>query len=153
MEDATERFTIYFGLWAGNLLRGELRFAREVAETFLREAERGARTTECGVGRRLLGTTYFWQGDFIEARGNLVEALSTYDPERDREVILRFVGATDALARAYLANTKWQLGEVGPARALIEEAVVHASETGHGSYWNAASRAASRRSRRRCSSR
>ena len=35
------------------------------------------------------------------------------------------------LARAYLAITKWQLGEVGPARALIEEAVAHAIETGH----------------------
>ena len=33
------------------------------------------------------------------------------------------------MARAHLANTKWQLGEVGPARALIEEAVAHAIET------------------------
>jgi hypothetical protein len=32
-----ERFTIYFGLWLGNMVRGELRFAREIAETFLRE--------------------------------------------------------------------------------------------------------------------
>ena len=38
---------------------------------------------------------------------------------------------TGAIARAYLANTKWQLGEVGPARALVEEAVAHAIETGH----------------------
>jgi predicted ATPase len=54
IEDATERVTIYVGLWLGNLLRGELRVAREIAETFLLEAERGARTTECGVGRRLV---------------------------------------------------------------------------------------------------
>src|SRR6516162_7828508 len=38
---------------------------------------------------------------------------------------------TGAAARARLAHTKWQLGEVGPARALIEEAVAHAIETGH----------------------
>jgi predicted ATPase len=38
---------------------------------------------------------------------------------------------TGAAARASLATTKWQLGEVGPARALIEEAVAHAIETGH----------------------
>src|SRR5262249_15046779 len=50
IDDPTERFTIYFGLWVGNLQRGELRLAREIAETFLREAERGARTTECGFG-------------------------------------------------------------------------------------------------------
>jgi predicted ATPase len=133
IDNPTERFAIYQGLWAGNIVRAELRLAREIAETFMREAERGARTTECGFGRRLLGMTCLWQGDFIEAQSNLVEALSIYDPERDREARFRFGPAADtgAVARAYLANTKWQLGEVGPAQALIEEAVAHAIETGH----------------------
>jgi predicted ATPase len=111
-------------------VRGELGLAREIAETFLREAERAARTTECGFGR-LLGTACLFQGDFIEAQANLVEALSIYDPERDREASFRFGQDTGAIARAYLAHTKWLLGEVGPARALIEEAVAHATETGH----------------------
>jgi hypothetical protein len=131
IDNATERFTIYYGLWIGNLLRGELGFAREIAETFLHEAERGARMTECGYGRGLLGQTCLFQGDFIEARANLVEALSIYDPERDRDARLRFGRDTGVTARAYLAITKWQLGEVGPARALIEEAGKHALETGH----------------------
>jgi hypothetical protein len=55
IDNPTERFTTYYGLWVGKMLRGELRLAREIAETFLREAERGARTTERGFGRRLLG--------------------------------------------------------------------------------------------------
>jgi predicted ATPase len=131
IDDATERFTIYFGLWLGNLVRGELRLAREIAETFLREAEHGARRTECGVGRRLLGITCLTQGDFVEAEANFVEALSIYDPERDREAAFRFGPDTGSAARAYLAITKWQFGEVGPARALIEESVAHAIETGH----------------------
>jgi predicted ATPase len=131
IEDATERFTIYYGLISGNIARGELRFAREIVETSLSEAERGARTTECGYGRGLLGLTCLFQGDFIEAESNLVEALGIYDPERDREAMFRFGTDTGAVARAYLANTKWQLGEVGPARALIEEAVAHATDTGH----------------------
>jgi len=112
-------------------VRGELGFAREIAETFLHEAEREARTTECGVGRRLLGRTCLWQGDFIEAQANFVAALSIYDPERDREAMFRFGQDTGAAARAYLAITKWQIGEVGAAQALIDEAVAHASETGH----------------------
>jgi class 3 adenylate cyclase/predicted ATPase len=131
LEEATERFIIYYGLWVGNIVRGELGFARKVAETFLREAERGARTTECGVGHRLLGHTCLRQGDFIEAQSNLIEALSIYDPERDREASFRFSHDTAAAARPCLAMTKWQLGEVGPAQALIEEAVAHAIETGH----------------------
>ena len=112
-------------------MRGELGFAREIAETFLHEAEREARTTECGIGRRLLGRTCLWQSDFIEAQANLVAALSIYDPERDREARFRFGPDLGVGARAYLAITKWQLGEVGPARALIEEAVAYALETGH----------------------
>src|SRR5262249_22677480 len=74
IDNATERFTIYYGLWIGHMMRGELGFAREIAETFLREAERGPRTTEYGVGRRLLGHTCVRQGDFIAAQSNLVEA-------------------------------------------------------------------------------
>jgi tetratricopeptide (TPR) repeat protein len=131
IDNPTERFTIYFGLWVGNMMRGELGFAREIAETFLREAERGAWMTECGYGRCLLGHTRLRQGDFIEAHSHLVEALSICDPDRNREARFRFGQDTGAFARAHLANTKWQLGEVGPARALIEEAVTHAIETGH----------------------
>jgi predicted ATPase len=71
------------------------------------------------------------QGDFIEAQANFVEALSIYHPERDREATFRFGLDTGPVTKAYLAHTKWQLGEVGPARALIEEAVAHAIETGH----------------------
>jgi predicted ATPase len=80
IDNTTERLTIYQGLWRGNLVRGELRLAREIAETFLREAECEARTTERGVGRRILGYTCFFQGDFIDAQANFVEALSIYDP-------------------------------------------------------------------------
>jgi class 3 adenylate cyclase/predicted ATPase len=131
IDNTTERFTTYYGLWLGNITRAEWGLAREIAETFLREAERAARTTECGVGRALLGMTCLRQGDFIEAQANLVEALSIYDPERDREAMFCFGQDTGANARAYLAITKWLLGEVGPARALIEETVAHAIETGH----------------------
>jgi hypothetical protein len=42
-----------------------------------------------------------------------------------------FGGGTGVIATAFLAMTKWLLGEVGPARALIEEAAAHAIETGY----------------------
>ncbi len=131
IDNPTERFNIYHGLYTGNLLRGELGLAREIAETFLREAEREARTTEFVYGRGLLGFTCLWQGDFIGAHANFLEALSTYDPERDREARFRFGLDIGAIARVYLAITKWLLGEVGPARALVEEAEAHAIETDH----------------------
>ncbi len=128
IDNPTERFTVYYGLWHGNVLRGELALAHEIAETFLREAERGASTIEREVARRLLGYTCFLQGNFSEARTNLVEALSIYDPERDRKSRFRFGADTDA-AKAALAMTKWLLGDVGPARTLIEEAVAHGAKS------------------------
>ena len=39
ISNSDERFNAYHGLWAGSLLRGEMRQARETAEIFLREAE------------------------------------------------------------------------------------------------------------------
>jgi adenylate cyclase len=51
--------------------------------------------------------------------------------ERDREARFRFGHDSGAAAKAFLAHTKWLLGEVEPTRALIEEAVAHAVETDH----------------------
>jgi class 3 adenylate cyclase/predicted ATPase len=131
IDDQAERFNIYYGLWTGNMVRDELGLAREIAETFLREAERGARTTECGVGRHLVGVTCLWQSDFVGAHSNFVEALGIYHPERDREARFRFHVDVGALSGVFLAITKWLLGEVGQARAFIEEAVGHAIQTDH----------------------
>ena len=39
INNATERFDAYYGLWLGRISRGELVLARETAETFRREAE------------------------------------------------------------------------------------------------------------------
>jgi hypothetical protein len=88
IDNATERFAIYYGLW---LVRSVARRpgARRVAVcagNCRNISARGrARTIECGHGRALLGHTRLRQGDFIEAQSNLVEALSIYDPERDRK--------------------------------------------------------------------
>ena len=83
------------------------------------------------VWPRLLGHTCLRQGYFIEAQSNLVQSLNIYDPERDREAKFRFGQDPAAAARVYLAIAKWPLGEVEPARALIEEAVAQAMETNH----------------------
>jgi predicted ATPase len=110
---------------------GALGLAREIAQTFLREAERGALATECGVGRRLVGFTCLCQGQFVEAQVNFVEALNIYDPERDRETKFRFGRDTGAVGKFYLGLTKWLLGEFGPVRPLIKEAIADAIKTGH----------------------
>ena len=66
IDNATERFT-YYGLWLATIARGELEFAREIAETFLRQAKRGARVTEC-VWPPATGIHVPLAGDFIDAQ-------------------------------------------------------------------------------------
>ena len=56
VDKAAERFEAYYGLCVGSLMRGELRSARETAETFLRETEQEERATEAAAARRCLGT-------------------------------------------------------------------------------------------------
>jgi class 3 adenylate cyclase/predicted ATPase len=129
--DASERFDAYYGLFVGSVLRGELGLAKETAESFLSEAENGGRITEASVARRNVGMARLWQGDFIDARTNLAEALRIYDPERDRGTRLRFGADSGAAAAAYLTEAIWALGDVERARALSDEALARADETAH----------------------
>ena len=131
VDNAAERFDAYYGQWAGRLQRGELRSARETAETFLSDAEKEARTTEAAAARRCLGVACLWQGDLAVARAHFEQALRIFDPERDREAKFRFGMDIGVSARVFLALTNWLLGEAGPARKLIEEAIARAVESAH----------------------
>jgi predicted ATPase len=131
VDNAAERFDAYYGLFAGSLVRGELRLARATAETFLREAEKEQRTTEAAAACRSLGTACLYQGDLAVARAHFEQALRIFDPERDREGKFRFGTEAGVSATVYLAVTNWLLGEAGPARKQGEEAIARAVESAH----------------------
>jgi predicted ATPase len=129
--DASERFDAYYGLYAASLLRGEIKLARETAESFLGQAENEGRMTEAVVARRCVGVARLSQGDLIGSRTNFAEALTIYDPERDRDAKFRFGADGAAVAAGYLAQANCALGNVEQARALSEEALARADETAH----------------------
>ena len=56
VDNADERFKILYGLWVGNLSRGEFVVGRETAEAFRREAENAARMTEAVVASPHVGS-------------------------------------------------------------------------------------------------
>jgi tetratricopeptide (TPR) repeat protein len=127
IDNADERFSTYYGLWAGHYSRGELKLARETAGSFLREAEKEGRATETALARRILGLSCLQQGDFAEAHANFEQALTIHDPEHDREARFRF--GTDTSPTAYLAHTEWQFGNLQRALELGEEAVSRAVQS------------------------
>ena len=130
-DNSAERFAAHHGQWASAIVRGEVRTAREIASTFLKEAENAGRVVEAGVARRCLAFTCYDAGAFAEARTHCERALDVCDPERDRETRERFGEDAGIMAMSCLALTMWQLGEVGRAREWIDVANRRANELGH----------------------
>jgi hypothetical protein len=115
-DDFAERFAASHGQWTLALVRGELRRVRELAFSFLKEAEEAGRLVEAGVARRGLALSCLFAGDFLEARTHCERALEVSDPGRDQETRERFSDDTGTMAMSCLAVTSWQLGEVDRAR-------------------------------------
>jgi predicted ATPase len=130
-ENAAARFVAYYARCLRSIMRGEYRQAREIAETFLQDAELHARATEAGVARRMLGFVLLNQGDLKEARSVLERALEDCIPERDAGARFLFSTDTEVSAAAYLALVEWHLGEVESARRSIDRAVRRSDELDH----------------------
>src|SRR6516164_5032763 len=64
VEAASERFSAYYGLWAGHFTRGEPGPMREMAELFLREAATRPDCPEAVIAHRVSGVTCVYFGDF-----------------------------------------------------------------------------------------
>ena len=124
-------FAAYTARWAQSLFRGEFGLTRAAAENFLREAESKTRPTESGVGHRFLGFTLLFEGELAEAQAHLQQARRIFDPERDREAKFRFGQDPYVGATAYLVLAAWQLGDVGRARELVQEADALAVKSAH----------------------
>jgi len=129
--DFSERFAACHGQWTLEIVRGELRSARELASTFLREAEDAGRAVETGVAHRSLALIGYFSGEFPDAQSHCERALESCTPGHEEKARERFGEYTGALAMSCLAITTWQLGAVDRARELIETANRRATELGH----------------------
>jgi hypothetical protein len=79
-EDASERFSAYYGLFVGHLNRGEPAPMREMAELFLREATALPDCPEAVIAHRISGTTRWYLGDFAGAHQHFQKTIELYDP-------------------------------------------------------------------------
>jgi tetratricopeptide (TPR) repeat protein len=120
-ENAAARFVAYYAQYLGSFIRGEFPLAREIAETFLREAEADRRATEAGTARRHLGLVLFYQGELKAARSFFERALADFVPKRDGDARVDIDG--QASAAASLASLGMAFGRIGRARQLIQQAI------------------------------
>jgi class 3 adenylate cyclase/predicted ATPase len=129
--DVTERLSAYAGLWTGSFMRGELAPMLEMANALMRAAEDMPGTAASLIAHRIFGTTLSFQGDFTTAKHHLEKAVSTYDQERDGQLVHRFGHDIGVAAEFYLALTLWPLGEVKRAHQVAESAMERARRSEH----------------------
>ena len=103
----------------------------QAQENDAERAVRAALMIQRALACRILGSTCLVQGNLIEARSLLEQALDNCLPDRDPSARFRFGHDPGAAAAAYLAIAAWHLGEVERARRLAEQAVETAAELGH----------------------
>jgi tetratricopeptide (TPR) repeat protein len=131
VDDPAERFPAYYGLWTGAYNRADLVSMRELAQHFLRDAERWPGSPEAGIANRVCGITCWFEGDFLRARQHLASALANYEHERDRHMFAAYAWDPGIPAMFYFALVVWALGDVRRAVDQIEEAVCIAAKGGH----------------------
>jgi predicted ATPase len=118
-EDSSARFVGYDARCLRSFMRGEYGLAREIAETFVREAEADGCAAEAGAARRMVGLVRLYQGDLKGAQTILERELTEFQ-----------LGAVcEARAAAFLALTEWHMGAVDRARRLMEQAIRRADES------------------------
>jgi len=131
IDDPAERFSVYYGLWAGGYVRGEHATMAELAAIMQREIESHSDSPEAVVAYRVIGTTAWIGGDYVNARKYLERAVAVLPRESDGSLAMRFGQDPAVSALFYFALVLFGLGEIDHARALGEEAFDRALRSGH----------------------
>jgi predicted ATPase len=131
VEDASERFSAYYGLWAGHFNRCEPAPMREMAELFLRETTALPNCPETLVAHRISGTTCLYFGDFADAREHFQKSIKLYDQAWHGDFANRFGHDPRAAAEIRDAITLWVLGRVEDSLRLADRALADAKSAAH----------------------
>jgi predicted ATPase len=130
-EDASERFSAYYGLFVGHLTRCEPAPLREMAELFLREATAEPNCPESLIAHRNFGTTCLYFGDFAGAHDHYQKSIELYDQASHADFANRFGQDPLAAAEIYDALTLWVLGRTDEALPLADRALADAESAAH----------------------
>ena len=131
MEDASERFSAYYGLWAGHLHRREPAPMREMAELSLREATARPNCPETLIAHRNCGFTCWYFGDFTGAHDHFQKTIERYDQARHGDFANRFGQDPKASAEIGDALMSWVLGRIDEALRLADRALADAERAAH----------------------
>jgi class 3 adenylate cyclase/predicted ATPase len=120
-----------YGLWAYNLVGGDIRTGREMADRFLALAEAEQDKAACLVGHRILGVSLHGLGMQEQARGEIERALDLYDPVVHRSLAFSFGQDQRVAGLSFLAVILWVQGFPDRAKRTAQQAVTLARDLDH----------------------
>jgi predicted ATPase/DNA-binding winged helix-turn-helix (wHTH) protein len=119
---------VLWGLWTFHILRAELATAREIAEEFLRLAERLPYPGLAMRGHLAMEVTFTHLGEFAPAIEHFERALLLYDPERHLDDAFLYALNPGVVMRCFAAWALWFLGRPDQALVRMQEALAVARE-------------------------
>jgi predicted ATPase len=129
--ETAQLFPALYGLWVFHYIRSEFRIAHALGEDFLQLAQQHDDPTTRLVAHRLVGTTWFFLGDFREARNHLEQALRLYDSQQHRDLALQYSQDVGVAGLIFLSWTLCLLGYPDQALTRAHEALALARSVSH----------------------
>src|SRR6185295_6500700 len=126
--DTPEISQVLWGLWTFSVLKADLPAALEIADEFLRLAERLQYPGLAVRGHWAMEITATHQGEFARAVDHFDKALSLYEPERHRGDALQYALDPGVAMRCFAAWSLWFVGQIDRSLACMHEAVALAHE-------------------------
>ncbi|MCW2514047.1 MAG: hypothetical protein JWR11_3089 [Mycobacterium sp.] len=126
-----EVFPALAGLAYSQIVRGNMRGARALAEEFLELAEPTKDPQSLSAAHWVLAYTAWWQGDFVDVRHHSRRCLALYDPEHHRAGFSAYNNNPGVVCGYLDALTDWVMGYPTQAVQAMKRTVAHARELGH----------------------
>ena len=126
--DTPDVSEVLWGLWTFHTLRAELETARNIAQEFLRLAERLPYPGLAMRGHWALLITFTHLGNFEVAIDHFEKALALYDPAQHRDDSFLYALNPGVAMPCFAAWALWFLGRSDESMERIEEALARARE-------------------------
>jgi DNA-binding winged helix-turn-helix (wHTH) protein len=126
--DTPDVSEVFWGLWVFRTVRSELAAAREIAEEFLRLAERLPYPGLKMRGHEAMEVTLVQMGQFSLAVEHFEQGLALYDPAKHRDDAVFYSQNPEVAMRSHAAWALWFLGQPDQAVQQIDKALTLARE-------------------------